>query len=210
MGVPNVCVNIVALEEGICVCPWTSCWKCFLGRSLVDMYAKCGNCWDVWSLFNKMPSQDGSFRTCEMWVLVEGNGIVSYYLFVNLELLRITFFKCHISSLRILSSNIYLVQGCFILILKLGHFAFMDVVVIPTRSSINYHIHALWTSVFQNIFVALESQYNLAQVYDYTPISCLLKLCYISFFLFILRCFLHDLGSLMKMLGFLLSNIELM
>lgn len=106
-----------------------------------------------------------------------------FLLLVNLELLRITLLSVIISSLRIFSSNIYLVQECFILILKLGHFAFMDVVVIPTRSSINYHIYALWTSVFQNIFVVLESQYNLAQVYDYTPISCLLKLCYTSFFL---------------------------
>ncbi len=106
-----------------------------------------------------------------------------FLLLVNLELLRITFLSVIISSLIIFSSNIYLVQECFILILKLGHFAFMDVVVIPTWSSINYHIYALWTSVFQNNFVALESQYNLAQVYDHNPISCLLKLCYISFFL---------------------------
>lgn len=105
-----------------------------------------------------------------------------FLLLVNLELFRITFLSVITSSLRIFSSNIYLVQECFILILKLGHFAFMDVVVIPTRSSINYHIYAVWTSVFQNIFVALESQYNLAQVYDHTPISCLLKFCYISFF----------------------------
>jgi hypothetical protein len=118
-----------------------------------------------------------------MWNVSNGRRQWCFLLLVNLELLRITFLSVIISSLRIFSPNIYLVQECFVWILNLGHFAFMGVVVIPTKSSINYHIYALWTSVFQNIFVALESQYNLAQVYNYTPISCLLKLCYISFFL---------------------------
>jgi pentatricopeptide repeat protein len=52
----------VALEEGRCVHRqivehgWDS--DVFVGRSLLDMYAKCGSMEDAWRVFNKMPSQD--------------------------------------------------------------------------------------------------------------------------------------------------------
>ncbi len=62
LGVLNACARIVALEEGRCVHQqivehgWDS--DVFVGRSLLDMYAKCGSMEDAWRVFNKMPSQD--------------------------------------------------------------------------------------------------------------------------------------------------------
>ncbi|KAH9551141.1 hypothetical protein CY35_09G000200 [Sphagnum magellanicum] len=62
LGVLNACARIVALEEDRCVHQqivedgWDS--DVFVGRSLLDMYAKCGSMEDAWRVFNKMPSQD--------------------------------------------------------------------------------------------------------------------------------------------------------
>jgi len=62
LGVLNACARIGALEEGRCVHwqivehGWDS--DVFVGRSLLDMYAKCGSMEDAWRVFNKMPSQD--------------------------------------------------------------------------------------------------------------------------------------------------------
>jgi pentatricopeptide repeat protein len=60
LGVLNACASVVALKEGSHVREWIiqSGWdsNVFVGSSLVDMYAKCGNMEDVWTLFTKMPS----------------------------------------------------------------------------------------------------------------------------------------------------------
>jgi pentatricopeptide repeat protein len=59
VAVLNVCANVGALEEGRCVHHHIiqSCLESdvFVGSSLTDMYAKCGNIEDAWRVFNKMP-----------------------------------------------------------------------------------------------------------------------------------------------------------
>ncbi len=58
----NACASVAALEEGRCVHHQIiqSCLESdvFVGSSLVDMYAKCGNIEDAWRVFNKMPSRN--------------------------------------------------------------------------------------------------------------------------------------------------------
>jgi pentatricopeptide repeat domain-containing protein 1 len=58
----NACASVAALEEGRCVHHQIiqSCLELdvFVGSSLVDMYAKCGNIEDAWRVFNKMPSRN--------------------------------------------------------------------------------------------------------------------------------------------------------
>ncbi|KAH9532406.1 hypothetical protein CY35_19G091900 [Sphagnum magellanicum] len=60
VGVLNACASVFALEEGrrlhvqIIESGWDS--DVFLGSSLVDMYAKCGNMDDACGVFNKLPS----------------------------------------------------------------------------------------------------------------------------------------------------------
>jgi pentatricopeptide repeat protein len=55
-------VSIKVLEEGrhahehIIQSGWDS--NVFVGSSLVDMYAKCGNMEDAWTMFTNMPSQN--------------------------------------------------------------------------------------------------------------------------------------------------------
>ncbi len=62
VGVLNACASIVALEEGMSVhqqiiqSGWDS--DVYVGSSLVDMYAKCGNIEDALRVFNKLPSRD--------------------------------------------------------------------------------------------------------------------------------------------------------
>jgi pentatricopeptide repeat protein len=62
VGVLNACASIVALEEGRYVheqiIESSDESVAFLGNSLVDMYAKCGNIADVRSMFNKLLSHD--------------------------------------------------------------------------------------------------------------------------------------------------------
>ncbi|KAH8958034.1 hypothetical protein BDL97_07G123400 [Sphagnum fallax] len=58
----NACASVAALEEGRCIHNQIiqSCLELdvFVGSSLVDMYAKCGNIEDAWTVFNKMPSRN--------------------------------------------------------------------------------------------------------------------------------------------------------
>jgi pentatricopeptide repeat protein len=60
VGVLNACTSVFALEEGrhvheqIIESGWDS--DVFVGSSLVDMYAKCGNMDDACGVFNKLPS----------------------------------------------------------------------------------------------------------------------------------------------------------
>ncbi len=58
----NACASVAALEEGRCIHHQIiqSCLELdvFVGSSLVDMYAKCGNIEDAWTVFNKMPSRN--------------------------------------------------------------------------------------------------------------------------------------------------------
>jgi pentatricopeptide repeat protein len=60
LGVLNACASLIALEEGKCVHHQIIQMglesHVFVGSSLFDMYAKCGNIEDAWRVFNKMPS----------------------------------------------------------------------------------------------------------------------------------------------------------
>ncbi len=60
VGVLNSCGSIVAVQEGRCVHQQIIQSglesDVFVGSSLVDMYAKCGNIKDAWKVFNKTPS----------------------------------------------------------------------------------------------------------------------------------------------------------
>jgi pentatricopeptide repeat protein len=62
VGVLNACASTVALEEGMSVhqqiiqSGWDS--DVYVGSSLVDMYAKCGNIEDALRVFNKLLSRD--------------------------------------------------------------------------------------------------------------------------------------------------------
>ncbi|KAH8940748.1 hypothetical protein BDL97_14G001500 [Sphagnum fallax] len=62
VGVLNACASVVALEQGRRAHDWVikSGWdsNVFVGNSLIDMYAKCGNLEDALKVFNKMPSRD--------------------------------------------------------------------------------------------------------------------------------------------------------
>ncbi len=59
--VVNACAQLQALNDGMHVHEQISQNGCesdvFVGNSLVDMYAKCGNIEDAWRVFSKMPSQ---------------------------------------------------------------------------------------------------------------------------------------------------------
>jgi pentatricopeptide repeat protein len=62
VAVLNVSASVAALEEGRCAHHQIiqSCLESdvFVGSSLVDMYAKCGNIEDAWRVFNKMQLQN--------------------------------------------------------------------------------------------------------------------------------------------------------
>ncbi len=62
VGALNACASVLALEKGRCVHQQIIEHglepNIFVGSSLVDMYAKCGNLEDAWSVSNKMPSRN--------------------------------------------------------------------------------------------------------------------------------------------------------
>ncbi|KAH8967766.1 hypothetical protein BDL97_03G094000 [Sphagnum fallax] len=79
----NACAGLGALEDSRLVQEQLIQSGCgsnaFVGNSLVDMYAKCGNIEGASRVFNKMPSSsvvtwtNHDIRTCETWVRAEGN-----------------------------------------------------------------------------------------------------------------------------------------
>jgi pentatricopeptide repeat protein len=62
VGVLNACASVVTFEEGRSVHEQIIQSGCkfdvFVGNSLVDMHAKCGNMEDAWGMLNKMPFQN--------------------------------------------------------------------------------------------------------------------------------------------------------
>ncbi len=58
----KVCVGLGTLEDGKLIHKELIQIGCefdvFVGSSLVEIYAKCGNIEDAWKVFNKMPSQN--------------------------------------------------------------------------------------------------------------------------------------------------------
>jgi pentatricopeptide repeat protein len=80
LGVLNACARIGALEEGRCVHwqivehGWDS--DVFVGRSLLDMYAKCGSMEDAWRVFNKMISC--LFVFCQLLGMQVDEGMCCY------------------------------------------------------------------------------------------------------------------------------------